>query len=132
VRRIGTTNPGAALDVNGTTLSRNGFYSYYTTYAYGGANTTWSPGDPTGWPWGGNVFMIIFKGPRDTSNTTVVRGTFIVYHSRWISGSNNWGKVDAIGTPVSVALNSITDGGLAFVFSSNFSQTVEIFINVIG
>ena len=116
----------------GSIIGASLFSSYSTTYEYGGANTAWSAGDPTGWMWGGNIFMITFKGPTGTPNTTVVRGTFLVYHSRWGSGSNNWGKVDALGTPVSVALNGITDGGLSFVFSSNFAQTVNINIVVIG
>ena len=129
---IGITNPSATLHVAGSIIGASLFSSYSTTYEYGGANTAWSAGDPTGWMWGGNIFMITFKGPTGTPNTTVVRGTFLVYHSRWASGSNNWGKVDAIGTPVSVALNGITDGGLSFVFSSNFAQTVNINIVVIG
>jgi hypothetical protein len=121
---INNTNPADKIDVVGGVKANGGFYSYNTSFSYYGGNATWNPGDPTGWPFGGNVFLVTFKGNTGTAGNAV-RAAFIVFHSRWGAGNNNYGQITALSNSW-VSSWSITDGGLSFTFNSPSAHTVYI------
>jgi hypothetical protein len=121
---IGKTNPLDRLDVTGGIKATNGFYSYNTSFFYYAGNATWSPGDPTNWPFGGNVFLVTLRGPSGNGGNAV-RGAFIVFHSRWGAGNNNYGQIVALANSW-VSTWGTTDGGLYFTFNSPDAQTVYI------
>jgi hypothetical protein len=127
---IGVTNPSQKLEVAGIVKATNGIISWSTTHTYyGGAGATWNPGDAGYWPVGGHTFLITMRGSPSYGGNAI-RATFIVFHSRWVAGNNNFGSI----TPLSnswVSAWSITDGGMTFTFNSPSAQDVNItFLNL--
>jgi len=131
---IGTTNPSATLHVNGGIRGVNGVYSYTTTFSYYSGNADWNTqsifGDPSAWPWGGNTFLVTLRGPPSFAGNAV-RASFIVFHSRWAAGNDNYGQVTALSNAW-VSGWGITDYALRFTFNSSLAQTVTINILVLN
>jgi len=124
---IGTANPSEKLHVNGGIKATSGIYSYNTSFSYYGGNDMWNAGNPTGWAWGGNVFLITFRGPSGQGGNAV-RASFIVFHSRWGAGNSNYSSITAL-TNKWVGAWDISDGGLWFAFNSPSAQ--DVYINVL-
>jgi hypothetical protein len=124
---IGTTTPSEKLHVNGGIKATSGIYSYNTSFSYYGGNDMWNAGNPTGWAWGGNVFLITFRGPSGQGGNAV-RASFIVFHSRWGAGNNNYSSITAL-TNKWVGVWDISDGGMWFAFNSPSAQ--DVYINVL-
>jgi hypothetical protein len=124
---IGTTTPSEKLHVNGGIKATSGIYSYNTSFSYYGGNDMWNAGNPTGWAWGGNVFLITFRGPSGQGGNAV-RASFIVFHSRWGAGNNNYSSITAL-TNKWVGAWDISDGGMWFAFNSPSAQ--DVYINVL-
>jgi hypothetical protein len=127
---IGTTNPGAKLDVNGVIQGRSGVRSYSTDFTYSSETPTWNPGDEGSWAWGGKCFLVTFCGAPDNSGVGI-RGAYIVFHSRGGALNDSY----SVATPLYNAyISSVTTSntGMTFTFNSSNAQVVHINVLVIN
>jgi hypothetical protein len=122
---IGITTPSQKLEVIGNIRLSGAIFGWSTTFDYYGGNATWNPGDAGNWPIGGYKFILTLTGP-PAYGGNAVRGTYMVFHSRWAAGNNNYCMLTPIGNPQWISSTWITDGGMSFTFNSPSAQTVYI------
>jgi hypothetical protein len=129
---IGTTNPQAKLHVlDGSVVATGGFRSWQGSHYYSADTPTWSPGDPTDWPWQGRTFYITFTG-YPLFGGGCIFGHFLIFHSRWSAGNNGAGYAHALVARGMSSSVLMLDGAMSFTFNAANAQGLDISVTVLA